>query len=175
MRKKLILRFPKIDDKEEWLAYYDEFVKENPNSDPLFYSEASNYEDFLIKVGLDECRLYNTNESVPTSHYILVMGDKIIGHASIHHNIEPYVLQKYLGHIGYGIRPSYRNRGYGTRLLKLALKKCHTLSLKRVLLICRDDNIASSKVIENNNGILLEEEFASEENTMIKRYYIDIR
>ena len=36
------------------------------------------------------------------------------------------------GAIGYGIRPSERNKGYGTKLLALLLEKCEEIGMKEV-------------------------------------------
>jgi predicted acetyltransferase len=37
------------------------------------------------------------------------------------------------GHIGYGIRPSERRKGYATMMLKLALEHCKKIGLEKVL------------------------------------------
>lgn len=54
------------------------------------------------------------------------------------------------GHIGYGVRYSEWNKGYGTLMLKLALEKAKAMGLGKVLITCDDDNAASAKVMENN-------------------------
>ena len=56
------------------------------------------------------------------------------------------------GNIGYGVRPSERNKGYGTLLLKLLLEKCMELGMKEVGVSCIETNISSKRVIEKNNG-----------------------
>lgn len=58
------------------------------------------------------------------------------------------------GNISYGIRPNERNKGYGTKLLKLLLEKCEELEMDEVCVSCLKENIISKKVIENNGGIL---------------------
>ena len=50
-------------------------------------------------------------------------GDEFIGEASIRHQLNAHLMQEG-GHIGYGIRPSRRDRGYGKRILALALVEC---------------------------------------------------
>jgi predicted acetyltransferase len=56
------------------------------------------------------------------------------------------------GHIGYVVRPSKRQKGYGTILLRLGLDKARERGLQRVLLTCNQSNIASRKIIEANGG-----------------------
>ncbi|MGN1277277.1 MAG: GNAT family N-acetyltransferase [Floccifex sp.] len=92
-----------------------------------------------------------------SSTFFLVLDSKIIGITEIRHELSTSFLREYAGHIGYSIRPSYRNQGYGTKLLALALDYCREIDLKEVLLGCYCDNSGSIKVIENNHGKCVEE------------------
>ncbi len=74
------------------------------------------------------------------------------------------------GHIGYYIHPQNRSRGFGNLLLELTLAKAREMSIGPVLLTCRIGNIASRKIIENNHGILENEN--SEKDTCY--YWIDL-
>ena len=62
-----------------------------------------------------------------------------------------------LGHIGYGVVPWKRQRGYATRALAEILLDARSVGLSYVELTTPPHNIASQKVIEANGGILLEE------------------
>lgn len=172
MKKELTLKFPSLEDKEQWLEYYKEFQDDDLNSDPLNYSKYKNYEDFLIGIGKEECLIRSTKKSIPTSSYLLVKDDEIIGHIFIHHFIDLNLQKSYEGHIGYAIRPNKRKQGYGTKILNLALEKCKELNLHEILISCDKENIASEKIIERNNGELLEELYVPEENAIIKKYLI---
>lgn len=90
---------------------------------------------------------------VAQTTFWLVDGDKFIGEIGIRHELNDALL-KYGGHIGYGIRYSYWGKGYGTKMLALALKKAKKMGLESVLITCNSDNYGSAKVIENNNGKL---------------------
>ena len=76
------------------------------------------------------------------------------------------------GHIGDGIRPSERNKGYGTKMIALALEKCKQMNITKVLMVCDKDNIASSKTIIKNGGILENE--LNDEGVIIQRYWINL-
>ena len=83
----------------------------------------------------------------------LVDGGEYVGQVSIRPELCTRYLITYGGHIGYSIRPSRRGRGYGNEILALALKVSEEMGLKKVLITCDSDNIASRKIIERNGGI----------------------
>jgi predicted acetyltransferase len=83
--------------------------------------------------------------------YWLVRGDAILGASRLRPMLTP-ALHEWGGHISYDIRPSERRRGYGTRVLEHTLEKAREFRLSRVRLMCYQDNIASTKIIERNGG-----------------------
>lgn len=90
-------------------------------------------------------------------------------------NIRHYLNDKLLktgGHIGGGVRPGERKKGYATAMIGLALDECKRLGINKVLICCDKDNIGSAKSIINNGGILENE---VEENGHIEqRYWIQL-
>ncbi len=97
---------------------------------------------------------------------------KLLGAISIRHYLNEQLL-RLSGHIGYGIRPTERRKGYATAMLKLALEKCKDMGIKQVLITCDKNNIASAKTIISNNGIL-ENELIEEDGNIIQRYWIEL-
>ena len=72
-------------------------------------------------------------------------------------NIRHYLNESLLlngGHIGDGIRPSERRKGYATAMIGLALEECKKLGIDKVLMVCDKENIGSAKSIINNGGVL---------------------
>jgi predicted acetyltransferase len=82
----------------------------------------------------------------------LIADDEYVGQASIRPELATSYLITYGGHIGYSIRPSRRRRGYGRRILALALDEARALGLNRVLVTCDCDNDPSRRIIEANGG-----------------------
>ncbi len=59
-------------------------------------------------------------------------------------NIRHYLNDKLLktgGHIGDGVRPGERKKGYGTAIISLALEECKKLGINKVLICCDKTNI----------------------------------
>ena len=76
------------------------------------------------------------------------------------------------GHIGDGIRPSERRKGYATEMIRLALIECGKLGIRRVLMTCEKSNIGSAKSIVKNGGVL-ENEFVNSDGEIEQRYWIE--
>lgn len=171
----IYLKFPTMEDKDNWIDFIKEYRLDNPESKPLACTENMNYELWLKDI-IDEHNGVNLqNGRVPSSIYFLMNDDRIIGYLSIRHNIDNEFLSRIGGHIGYGVRPSERRKGYATKLLSLALEKCDELGLENVLVTCKKDNIGSAKTIENNCGVLEETIFVPEENCNFKKYWINVK
>lgn len=110
---------------------------------------------------------------VPETHLWVIAEGQYAGRVGIRHYLNNR-LREWGGHIGYQIRPSMRGRGIGTRACALGLLEARALGIKRALLTCNDDNLASARIIENNGGVL--ENVARLDNgTLYRRYWIDLR
>lgn len=106
-----------------------------------------------------------------TYFYVREEDDKILGMINIRLALNDF-LRNEGGHIGYCIRPTERRKHYATEMLKKALEVCDTMSIKEVLLSCDKDNAASSGVIKNCGGELIEELYSETFRAEIQRYVI---
>jgi predicted acetyltransferase len=89
---------------------------------------------------------------VSYSTYWLIDKEIFVGEAQIRHKFT-LQLKKIGGHIGYLIKPSMRKKGYGKKILELALKKAKRIGIKKALVTCDATNIGSKKIIEANGGV----------------------
>ena len=113
-----------------------------------------------------------TDGRVPDSTFFCLDTDRDIFVGAV--NIRHYLTEELLlngGHIGDGIRPSERRKGYATAMIGLALLEAKRLGIQRVLMVCDKDNIASAKSILNNGGVLENEILV--DGVMEQRYWID--
>lgn len=164
---------PNLEIEKEYNEYIDEWEKLGENIIP----SASIRSNFIYKDLINKWSEQKTNKAydkgfVPASIYFLVdENKKIYGSLHIRHELNDYLLN-HGGHIGYGIRPSERRKGYATQALALALSIVEGLGMKRVLIICNKKNIASARTIINNGGVLENEVTKDGETT--QRYWIEI-
>ena len=113
-------------------------------------------------------------DRVGEDKYWLVDDEKryFIGEIAIRHRLNDALAQRG-GHIGYGVRYSEWNRGYGTKMLALALERAKELHISPVLITCNDDNPASARVMEKNGFVLGDKIIVSVdgEDHLTRRYW----
>ena len=160
---------------KDYLASYiearEEYTKNKVStyrfSDPAACDIFEKFENYRLERNLPSNR-------VGEDKYWLVEEDTkyFIGEISIRHKLNDALMLRG-GHIGYGVRFSEWNKGYGTLMLSLALKKAKELKLERVLITCNDDNYASAKVMEKNGFILADKVNVEEDGIMFltRRYW----
>ena len=163
------------------LSYADEIIKykEESLAESLIINGSAGLDRFSsIEIWFEELKKRSCEDTVPkglvpSSTYLAVRekDNYIVGMIDIRHYLNEYLTQAG-GHIGYGVRKTERNKGYAKQMLKLALEKCKELKIKRVLITCDEDNIASEKVILSANAKLEDIRNVDSENK--KRFWIDL-
>lgn len=97
---------------------------------------------------------------------------KIVGMVDIRHTLNDF-LASYAGHIGYGVRPSERRRGYATEILRQGAQFCQSIGLTKIMVSCHKTNIGSGKTIVKNGGVL-EREFTYSDGEEVQVYWITL-
>jgi predicted acetyltransferase len=59
-------------------------------------------------------------DRVPATFLVAQVGSDLVGRVSIRHELNAF-LSDFGGHIGFGVRPRHRRRGYATEMLRQAL------------------------------------------------------
>lgn len=92
-------------------------------------------------------------DRVPATFLVAEVDEALVGRVSIRHALNDF-LANFGGHIGYGVRPEYRRRGYAGVMLRKALAVARGAGVDRVLLTCDDANETSASIIERAGGTL---------------------
>lgn len=75
----------------------------------------------------------------------------------------------YGGHIGYLVNEEYRGNRYAAKAVWLLRRVAHAHGMKRLIITCNQENIASRKTCEYIGAIFLEIADVPEENDMYQR------
>ena len=172
---KIILVKPDLSYADEIIKYKEESLAESP----IINGSAGLDRFSSIEIWFEELKKRSCEDTVPkglvpSSTYLGVRekDNYIVGMIDIRHYLNEYLTQAG-GHIGYGVRKTERNKGYAKQMLKLALEKCKELKIKKVLITCDEDNIASEKVILSANAKL--EDIRNIDGENKKRFWIDLQ
>jgi Predicted acetyltransferase len=144
----------------------------NINDDEYFnkYKKAlENFDGYLKKLNRYRNGIDLPEGYVAVSTFWLIADDEVVGVTRVRHQEVECA-----GHIGYDISPCYRNKGYGTRILELALQKAGEIGITEAIVTCSVENTASKKIIEKNNGELLGTVYDEEDDENLYKYKISI-
>ena len=179
--EKFYLEKPTINRKEEAMDYLNEHIKYNSDmngtgSMDRFLKE-STYEQWLEELEKKEDQQYMDSVGwAPSLTYFFIRknDNKIIGMINVRYNVTDKIIAKGGSHIGYGIRPTERRKGYNKINLYLGLLEEQRLGEKKVLLNCITDNIGSNKTIIALGGNLEKTEIDNWDNELTNYYWIDV-
>ncbi|HAB66239.1 MAG TPA: GNAT family N-acetyltransferase [Firmicutes bacterium] len=179
---KLFLEVPSLKRKEEALEYLNEIVNYGSeingtgNMDRCL--KEITYEEWLDELSNNQRCEYvkRLNKCLSKTFFVIRKEDnRIVGMINVRYNIPERFLNSWASHIGYGIRPSERRKGYAKIALYLALLEEKKLSEKIVLLECTVKNIGSNKTIIALGGKLIKTEIDTYDEEMTNYYniYVD--
>jgi len=173
---RLILIKPSYEHKEQILDMVKEWAEYNvthltdPSPRSIFIKDYSNFDKYIDEFKQEEI---NPKEGfVPATTYFALDKERnvIVGAIQIRHYLNEH-LRNSGGHIGDGVRPSERRKGYATEMIGLALQICKNMGLDRVMISCNENNIGSKKSILNNGGIY--ERTVDEDGENLEIYWIE--
>lgn len=177
---RFFLEEPSQARKEEALEYLKEHIEYNSDINGVGGMDKclnkTTYEDWLIEIQKrkDKEYAYSINR-VPQQTFFLIRenDNKLIGTINIRYDLTKEMLE-FGGHIGYGIRPTERRKGYNKINLYLGLLKAKEIGLKKVMLDCSVTNLGSEKTIQALGGIFERSGIDPYDNELTNVYWIKV-
>jgi predicted acetyltransferase len=165
---------PRAEDEQSFRRAVSEFEKHDPHWTFAFhFEEAGDFQEYVKRMEGWSKGVGVPDGFVPNAFFVAVVDRIVVGRLSLRH----YLCEKIEligGHIGYGVVPSYRRRGYATEMLRQAIPFCRSLGIERALITCDDSNVASQRVVEACGGVLETILRCPETGVPKRRYWLSI-
>lgn len=145
---------PTLEHKEKALAYRQEhfdYGEKIINGSELL-DKTESYEEWLQSIKNNENpKTVSTDWVVTDTFFAVDDEDAIVGIIDLRHTLNDFL--KNFGNSGYSVRPSQRQKGYATEMLRLLLEVAREAGLTELHLSVEKDNIPSVKTIVKNGGV----------------------
>lgn len=143
---------PCADFKTSYRAYIDELADEERYPFPLDFDH-TDFSAMLEKIEQFRLGIELPEGYVPSTTYWLVKEQCIVGVSNLRHRLNDNI--RYAGgHIGLGIRPSWRRSGAGKALLNMTLLRAKAMGIGPIHIHCYADNRPSMALIKACGGVL---------------------
>ena len=168
----LTYRLPTLEDRQILKEYIDECFDVG---EYVIYGSSKlvemNYEDWVKKVHM--ASIEPISEQGRSNLYLALYNGSVIGMLYVRYEM-PRQLRHAYGDIGYSVRPSARNMGFGTEMLKFGLQNLRDNGRDYAILVCDQKNVGSAKMIVKNGGKLLQERRGPSDE-IEQLYQLDLR
>ena len=136
----------------------------------LGYQPGMAWADYLDSLERERRAIDLAPGRVAATFLVAEVDGEIVGRVSVRHELNEFLAREG-GHIGYGVVPDRRGRGYATEMLRQALVIARAHGVDRSLLVVDDDNVPSIRVIESCGGEL-GDIVTSDAGHQMRRYWI---
>jgi predicted acetyltransferase len=137
----------------------------------LLLEPGMSWSEYLAALDADRRGKSKFPDPVAATFLVAEAEGTVVGRSSIRHELNSFLAREG-GHIGFGVRPAFRRRGYATEILKQSLVVARALGITDVLVTCDDDNVGSATVIEHCGGVLDSTGVPERGGIPIRRYWI---
>ena len=164
------------EDFNNYIELYNEFIETNSDLVPdILELECNNEEDYNIILKEIENRKNGNHSDIEwykDGHYYLVYdNNELVGLGCIRNNLTEKSYNIW-GHIACGIRPSKRNKGYGTEVVRLLVEQAKKMKIEEVILCHYIENKISPKILKKIGATLTNKLVSPETNKVIFRYKV---
>ena len=99
--------------------------------------------------------------------------NRIVGTINVRGNLNDAML-RFGGHIGYGIRPTERRKGYNKFILYLGMIEARKVGLEKVMLDCDVNNLGSDRTLKALGVKLERTEIDPSDGILTNVYWFDV-
>ena len=145
---------PTLELKSKALEYRQEHFDNGENiiNGSELLDKTESYEEWLKSVKNNEKpETVNSSWVVTDTFFAMNDEDEIVGIIDLRHTLNDFL--KDFGNSGYSVRPSQRQKGYATEMLRQVLNVARGAGLKELHLSVEKENLPSVKTIVKNGGV----------------------
>jgi predicted acetyltransferase len=106
--------------------------------------------------------------------WLIENGREFLGSVHLRHELTNDYARLIAGHVRYGIPPSRRNLGLGTEMLTAARSNAAALGQRRILVVCREANLPSRRLIEKCGGAFERSVLDPYGEGIKRRYWLEV-
>ncbi len=178
--EKFYFETPSMERKSEIIEYLDEFVKYGSNINGSGSLDKI-YDGYTFEEALERCLKMEDEEYAKSvgrcqgKTFLLIRenDNKIVGTINVRWNLNEAML-RFGGHIGYGIRPTERRKGYNKINLYLGMLEAKKVGLEKVMLDCDVNNLGSDKTLKALGVKLERTEVDSSDGILTNVYWFNV-
>lgn len=178
--EKFYFEIPSLERKNEIIEYLDEFVKYGSDINGSGSLDKI-YDGYTFEEALDRCLKMQDEEYAKSvgrcqgRTFLLIRenDNKIVGTINVRWNLNEAML-RFGGHIGYGIRPTERRKGYNKINLYLGMLEAKKVGLEKVMLDCDVNNLGSDKTLKALGGKLERTEVDPSDGILTNVYWFNV-
>ncbi|MCL3818304.1 GNAT family N-acetyltransferase [Aeromicrobium wangtongii] len=148
----LVLRRLELRDQDDVTAAVAEMAAEGEHWSYRYRGDLP-WPDYVRLVRGWEDGIDLPEDFVAHAELVAEVDGEVVGRSSIRWELNDF-LGRLGGHIGYAVRPAHRRQGHATEILRQSVQILRDRGVRRILVTCDDDNLASARVIEANGGVL---------------------
>ena len=178
--ERFFLEIPSIERKDEIIDYFNEFVEYNSDINGAGQLDKI-LEGFTFEQALERCLNMENKEYAESAGrcqgktFLLIRenDNRIVGTINIRWNLNEVML-RFGGHIGYGIRPTERRKGYNKINLYLGMLEAKKVGLENVMLDCDVNNLGSDRTLKALGGKLERTEIDPLDGILTNVYWFNV-
>lgn len=167
---------PSAEYRESYFAALDEYHREGRYLYNQVEKLAQDFDGFVQTLRCDRGQPHQPYQhwvdQVPETILWMVKDEDYIGSVNIRHRLN-WHLEKWGGHIHFVVRPSFRRKGFGRKMLMKAMPFANYLGIDQALLTIAPDNQPALRVAVACGAVADDLTTATDQFPAMQRFWLD--